>query len=104
MSAFVRGDITPSRRQICNLFLFHGLAGDWRNMTLCWRSPLILTFSRREKEPPLAGFVKPENSQAESSFDFSQTRGALLPLSAGEGRGEGELHANPSATSLREWL
>jgi hypothetical protein len=73
-------------------------------MTRCWCSPLILTFSRREKEPPLAGFVKPENSQAESSFGFAQKQGALLPLPAGEGWGEGELHANPSATSLREWL
>jgi hypothetical protein len=54
--------------------------------------PLILTFSRREKELPLTGFVKPESSQAESRFDFGQTRGALLPLPAGEGRGEGELH------------
>ena len=57
--------------------------------------PLILTFSRREKELPLADFVKPESSQTESSFGFVQTLGALLPLPAGERRGERELHANP---------
>jgi hypothetical protein len=53
-------------------------------------SPLILTFSRREKEQPLSGFVKSVSSQAESSFRFAKTLGAFLPLPAGEGRGEGE--------------
>ena len=52
--------------------------------------PLILTFSRREKEPPLIDFVKHESLQAESSFSFAKTLGAFLPLPAGEGRGEGE--------------
>ena len=41
----------------------------------------------------MADFVKPESSQAESRFGFVQTLGALLPLPAGEGWGEGELHA-----------
>jgi hypothetical protein len=52
--------------------------------------PLILTFSRREKEQPLVGFLKSVSLQAESSFSFAQTLGAFLPLPAGEGRGEGE--------------
>jgi NodT family efflux transporter outer membrane factor (OMF) lipoprotein len=55
--------------------------------------PLILTFSRREKEPPLAGFVKPASSQAESSVRSAKTLETILPLPAGEGWGEGELHA-----------
>jgi hypothetical protein len=103
MSAFVRGAITPSRRQICNLFISR-LGWRLAQYDSVLAFPLILTFSRREKEPPLTDFVKSESSQAESSFDFAQTRGALLPLPAGEGRGEGELHANPSAISLQEWL
>jgi hypothetical protein len=52
--------------------------------------PLILTFSRWEKERPLGGFVKSVSSQAESRFAFTKTLGAFLPLPAGEGRGEGE--------------
>ncbi len=52
--------------------------------------PLILTYSRREKEQPLTGFVKSVSSQAESRSSFAQTLGAFLPLPAGEGRGEGE--------------
>jgi hypothetical protein len=52
--------------------------------------PLILTFSRREKEPPLVDFLKFASSQAESNFGFAKTLGAFLPLPAGEGRGEGE--------------
>jgi hypothetical protein len=52
--------------------------------------PLILTFSRREKESPLVGFVKYESLQAESRFRYAEPLGALLPLPAGEGRGEGE--------------
>jgi hypothetical protein len=56
--------------------------------------PLILTFSRREKEQPLSGFVKPVSLQAESSFSFAKTQGAFLPLPAGEGRGEGERKDN----------
>jgi hypothetical protein len=53
-------------------------------------SPLILTFSRREKKPPLIDFVKSVSLQAEFSFRFAKTQGALLPLPAGEGRGEGD--------------
>jgi hypothetical protein len=56
--------------------------------------PLILTFSRREKEQPLVSFVKPVGLKAESSFCFAKTLGAFLPLPAGEGRGEGEHSAN----------
>jgi hypothetical protein len=52
--------------------------------------PLILTFSRREKEQPLVSFVKHESLQAESRFRFAQALGTFLPLPAGEGRGEGE--------------
>jgi hypothetical protein len=52
--------------------------------------PLILTFSRWEKEQPLAGFLKSASSQAESRFGFAKTLGAFPPLPAGEGRGEGE--------------
>jgi hypothetical protein len=52
----------------------------------------------------LIGFLKSASSQTESRLGFAQTRGALLPLPAGEGWGEGELHANSSATSLQEWL
>jgi hypothetical protein len=51
---------------------------------------LILTFSRWEKEQPLAGFLKSASSQAESRFNFAMTLGAFPPLPAGEGRGEGE--------------
>jgi hypothetical protein len=52
--------------------------------------PLILTFSRREKEPLLAGFVKSASLQAESRSCFAKTLETILPLPAGEGRGEGE--------------
>ena len=55
--------------------------------------PLILTFSRWEKEPPLVGFVKSESSQAESRSRFAKTLETILPLPLGAGRGEGELHA-----------
>ena len=57
---------------------------------------LILTFSRWEKEPPLIGFVKSESLQAESRFSFTKVLGALLPLPAGEGWGEGEPTARKS--------
>jgi hypothetical protein len=66
--------------------------------------PLILTFSRREKEPPLAGFLKSASSQAESRFRFAKTRGAFLPLPAGEGRGEGEHGFAIPATVFLETL
>jgi hypothetical protein len=52
--------------------------------------PLILTFSRREKEQPLVGFLKSASSQAEFCFRFAKTLETFLPLPAGEGRGEGE--------------
>ncbi len=42
--------------------------------------PLILTFSRWEKEQPLSGFVKPVSSQAESRLGFVKRRGAFPPL------------------------
>jgi hypothetical protein len=52
--------------------------------------PLILTFSHREKEPPLVSSLKFTSAQAESRSRFAKTLGALLPLPKGEGRGEGK--------------
>jgi hypothetical protein len=52
--------------------------------------PLILTFSRREKEQPLFHVLQFVSDQAAFSGDFARTLGAFLPLPAGEGRGEGE--------------
>jgi hypothetical protein len=63
---------------------------------------LILTFSRWEKEQPLAGFVKSASSQAESCFRFAKTLGTFLPLPAGEGRGEGEHPANPNSYTIKK--
>jgi hypothetical protein len=47
--------------------------------------PLILTFSRREKEQPLLLFLKLVSIQAAFSGGFVRTLGAYLPLPAGEG-------------------
>jgi hypothetical protein len=52
--------------------------------------PLILAFSRREKEQPMFHFLKLVSVQAAFSRGFASTLGAFLPLPAGEGRGEGE--------------
>jgi hypothetical protein len=52
--------------------------------------PLILTFSRREKEQPLFHFLKLVSIQTAFSGGLARTLGALLPLPAEEGRGEGE--------------
>jgi hypothetical protein len=51
---------------------------------------LILTFSRREKEQPLASFVELRTFRAVYSRCFARALGTFLPLPAGEGRGEGE--------------
>jgi hypothetical protein len=64
--------------------------------------PLILTFSRREKEQLLVDFVKSVSSQTESGFGFAQTLGAFPSLPAGEGRGEGEHSANSSGHDTAE--
>jgi hypothetical protein len=55
--------------------------------------PLILTFSRREKGQPLAVRLKRGGPEAVDHRGFAKTLGAILPLPAGAGRGEGE-HAN----------
>jgi hypothetical protein len=49
--------------------------------------PLILTFSRREKEQPLTGFLKSESLQAESSFRFAKNAGSVSPSPSGRGLG-----------------
>jgi hypothetical protein len=59
---------------------------------------LTLTLSRWERGQPLAGFIKLASQQAEAVFfsaikarrDFDEKLRAILPLLAGEGRGEGE--------------
>jgi hypothetical protein len=51
---------------------------------------LILTFSRWEKEQPLVVFVKSASVRAACSRRLDWTLEAILPLPAGEGRGEGE--------------
>jgi hypothetical protein len=62
------------------------LAQVWNFVTF----PLILTFSRREKEQPLFHFLKLVSNQAAFSGGLARTLGAFLPRPAGEGRGEGE--------------
>jgi hypothetical protein len=52
--------------------------------------PLILTFSRREKEQPLLLFLKLVSIQAAFSGGFARTLGAFLPLASGERWCEGE--------------
>jgi hypothetical protein len=52
--------------------------------------PLILTFSLREKEQPLADTLKSSCIRAAFSRRFAKKLGAFLPLPVGEGKGEGE--------------
>ena len=52
--------------------------------------PLILTFSRREKEQPLFRFLKLVSIQAAFSGGFARMLGTFLPRPAGEGRSEVE--------------
>ncbi len=52
--------------------------------------PLILTFSRREKEQRLAGFGWLRALRAADRLSFARQRGAFLPLPKREGRGEGK--------------
>jgi len=47
--------------------------------------PLILTFSLREKEQPLAAPIKSAGWRAEDSRGSAKMRGTFLPLQAGEG-------------------
>jgi len=59
-----------------------------------WWFPLILTFSRREKEQPLFHFLKRASIQAAFSGGLARVLGAFLPRPAGEGRGEGEARSS----------
>jgi multidrug efflux pump subunit AcrA (membrane-fusion protein) len=54
--------------------------------------PLILTFSRREKEQPLAAIKQRENFSSGIQPGIGGKRGTFLPLPEGEGRGEGKPH------------
>jgi hypothetical protein len=62
------------------------VARDWKIVAF----PLILTFSRREKEQPLFRLLKLVSIQAAFSGSFAWVPGPLLPLPAGEGRSERE--------------
>jgi hypothetical protein len=57
------------------------------NNTCC---PLTQALSPGEREQPLDIFDEFENRGAKSSREFVKTLGTILPLPAGEGRGEGE--------------
>ncbi len=60
--------------------------------------PLILTFSRWEKEQQLHNFLLAKVIRAAGRFRFAKNLGAIPPLPAGEGRGEGE-HADQTFKS-----
>ena len=51
--------------------------------------PLTLTLSPAEREQPLAAFLKFVSNGAEVRRGFAKTLETILPLPAGEGRGEG---------------
>ena len=63
-------------------------------------SHICIYFSPREKEQPLAAFVKFVCLEAEFRLHFAKTLGAFLPLPAGAGRGEGNAAANGTDTGL----
>jgi hypothetical protein len=52
--------------------------------------PLILTFSLREKEQPGGRQTFPQRVRPIPRRAFAGSRTTILPLLAGEGRGEGE--------------
>ena len=54
------------------------------------RFPLTLTLSPAEREQPLDAFLKFVSRGAEVSRGFAKALETILPLPAGEGRGEGE--------------
>ena len=53
--------------------------------------PLTLTLSRREREQPLAHFVKYVSREAAYHRCLAKKLGTILPLPKGEGWGEGKL-------------
>jgi cbb3-type cytochrome oxidase maturation protein len=63
------------------------------------RLPLTLTLSRREREqqPDSSGFTEALRATTESRDSIN--RRTILPLPAGEGRGEGESHENQPRSS-----
>jgi hypothetical protein len=56
---------------------------------------LILTFFLGEKEQPLSAPGNSNGRSAAASHGFAKRLGTILPLPAGEGRGEGENSAPP---------
>jgi hypothetical protein len=62
--------------------------------------PLILTFSRREKEQQLDILPLAKIIRAACRLQFAKTLRAFPPRPAGEGRGEGEHFTQPMFKTL----